>query len=96
MLRPSQNILPREIPMSPPEISDLIQTLQIPCRTLRILQGVFPHAEALGSRLHPRKEFPVVARPVLAEVAQDLCEWSAGHGYLQEVVAEWDHRIVGA
>lgn len=46
--------------------------------------------------LDVHQEGPVVAGPVLPEVAQDLGQRRVGHGHLQQVVHERHHAVVGA
>lgn len=38
----------------------------------------------------PFEKLSMVPRTVGAEILKDVCEGRFGHGYLEEVVAEWD------
>lgn len=95
MLRSTQDILPGEVPMSPPEVANLVETFQIPACADRVFESELAQFNGFRSCMHPCKELSMIAWPILAEVAQDLSQWCVGHGDLKEVVAEGNHGVIG-
>lgn len=90
MLGLLEDILTRETPVPPAELTHLVQRQDVQRGRARRLQGVALQGKEVGARRHVREKRPVVARPVGAEVFEDRGQRRVGHGDLEEVVAERD------
>jgi hypothetical protein len=92
MLRVLEDVLAREAPVSPAEVAHLVQRGEVQARRARVGERKRPRASARRPRVHPLEKPAVVARPVGAEVAQDLGQRVVRHRELEQVVAQRDLR----
>jgi hypothetical protein len=68
MLRPLQNVLAGKAPMSPSEITDLIQRPQVDERRVFVREGKCLCAYVVCAVLNPFQKLAVVSRPIGPEV----------------------------
>jgi hypothetical protein len=90
MRRVLENVLAREAPVPPTEVTHLVQSLEVQRSGDRVLFGELTHATLLRAVTNGFQKLSVVAGPILPEVLQDVCERRLGHRDLQQVVAHGD------
>ena len=82
-----EDVLAGEAPVAPAEVTHLVKSLEIERSGHRVFFCEFSHSALLSAIAYGFQELAVVARPVLAEVLQDVCKGRLWHRNLQQVVA---------
>jgi len=92
------DVLLGKVPMPVSEVANLIHGCKVDRSRVGVLFCKVSDLNLTGLILNVLQEFGMVMWAVGTEVPQDRCEWIGRHvlGQLQEIVAHWNHRVVGA
>jgi hypothetical protein len=88
MLGLLENVFPRECPMSPSKVPDLVKSLEINLSRQFICQCELLDAGLFSGTMHPFEKLPVVSWSIRTEVLEDIGQGRVRHIDLEQVITQ--------